>query len=346
MSLFADNSRTFRRGLPAFFLVTALGLSGCGGGDGGSSEAGGGAAPDQEEVAEVAETDDAAEAEGPDAADVPDAVALLPFETDVPSDSRMLPASCEPGGSDDPDRPKGTGDDAVTSAEEETKYSTWITYAVPRAWDTVGRGSGGSGGVTGTNEDLTFRFDDGGATKGDIKVSVDWDSRKPDGTITDTNGEPWESFDYESTIGDDSETITYDKVATVQVGDQEADLFHLDPTQAPDHVSATEYKVRLDAFKIPGQSVSGDFALRTASFVATIEFDEEDTPLDQTTVESIVGSFVLPECSYDHELEQAELTLNLDLNGDGHIRSAEDVQKEMQEMQDELEAQLEEERQG
>ncbi|MGB6058318.1 MAG: hypothetical protein WBF71_08620, partial [Microthrixaceae bacterium] len=57
-------------------------------------------------------------------------------------------------------------------------------------------------------------------------------------------------------------------------------------------------------------------------------------PIDQATVENIVESFVLPECTWDRVLLDYELMLNLDLNEDGHTRNAEDVKKELQEMMD------------
>lgn len=340
MSLFVEDRRLFRRGLPAVALVAALGLSGCGGGDEASSASDGD--DTTEEVADDVVPDQTPDSEEPGDADAPDPVAVLPFETDVPSGFRMLPANCEPGGPNDPERPKG--ESSESDDDDEAKYSSWITYAVPEDWEAAGRGSAGGGGVTGTDEDLTFRTGEG--DRGKVKISVDWDNKDFEGTITDSSGDPWETFDYDYSIGDNSTTITYDNVATMQVGDQEADLFYLDPAQAPDFVSQTEYKVRLSAFELPRQGASGAYELMTESFVATIEFDEEEAALDQETIESLVESFVLPECSYDHALESAELLLNLDLNDDGHIRNADDAMAELEEMQEEMEAQLEEERQN
>lgn len=343
MSLFADCSRTVRRGLPAFLLVAAFGLSGCGGGDEDSASVGGGAAT--EEVADAQPTDESFDSEDSQGADAPDPVAVLPHEVEVPSGFRMLPASCDPGGPNDPDRPKGEiGQPEETDDDGDPKYSSWITYAVPEGWTAAGRGSAGSGGLTGTDEDMSFRTGDSDNTK--VKISVDWDSLDFEGTITDSNGDPWETFDYDYSIGDDSTTITYDKVADVEAGDQEAELFYMDPAQAPDHVSQAEYKVRLDAFEIPEVGPDGGYELMTESFVVTVEFDAEEAVLDQEVVERVIESFVLPECSYDYALESAELRLNIDLNGDGHIRDADDVQEELQEMQEEMEARLEEERQN
>lgn len=341
MSLSAKDSRTIRRGLPALVLVAALGLSGCGGGEEDSSASDGN--DTTEEFADDVAGNEPSDSEGagePGDADAPDPAAILPNETDVPEGFAMVPANCEPGGPNDPEASKDKRDDA----DAGTKYSAWITYAVPEGWESAGRGSAGSGGVTGTDEDLTFRTGESDRTK--LRITVAWDSKNVDGTITDSSGEPWESFDYDSSIGDEATTITYDNVATVQVGDQQAELFYLDPAQAPDFVSQTQYKVRLEAFEMPRRTADGTYELMAESFVVTFEFDEEDAPIDQETIESIVGSFVLPECSSDAALEEAELMLNLDLNGDGHVRNAEDLQADLQEMQEELEAKLKEEREG
>lgn len=256
----------------------------------------------------------------------------------------MLPASCEPGRPDDPERTEETNDD--TAEGEEPDFSTWITYAVPESWRAAGRGRGGGSSMVGTDEDLTFGLDDSDGSRGRVKISINGDSRHADGSITENNGEPWETFDYDSMIGDDSTTITYDSVATVQAGDQEAELFYLDQDQAPNHISRTEYKLRLEALKLPHLNMENQYELMGDSFVVTFEFDKEDTPLDQEMVETIASSFVLPECTYDLTLLDAELMLGLDLNNDGHIRDADDVQEELAEMLEEAEAELEEELQN
>lgn len=316
-------------------LAGALGLSGC------SSEAEAPSPKDTESQAQSAEENPAAEDQAQDGADAPNPAKVLPDETDVPSGFRMLPATCEDGRPDDPDRTSQSNDDTVEG--EEPDYSTWITYAVPDTWRSAGRSRGGSGGVTGSDEDLTFGLDGSDGSRGRVKVSVNWDSKDFEGTITDNSGEPWESFDHDSSVGDDSTTITYNNVATVQAGDQEADLFYMDQSQAPNHVSSTKYKMRLTAFELPHRNADGEYELMAESFVATFEFDQKDAPLDQETVESIAGSFALPECSYDHALESAELILGLDLNNDGHIRDAEDVQEELEKMLEELEVEMEKE---
>jgi hypothetical protein len=291
---------------------------------------------------DTSDSDESRDSEQAIDANAPDPVSVLPFETEVPPGHRMLPASCEPGYPDDPDRPKGASDD---SSEDGANYSTWITYAVPETWETVGLGSAGSGSVTGSDEDLTFSLDGGDGSKGRVNIEVAWDTRGYDGNITNADGEVWESFDYDVQSGDDETTITYENVATLEVGDQEADLFYRDPAQAPDHLSGTQYRVRLNALELPRATTGGGYELVPESFVVTIEFDDETTSLDQATIESVVGSFVLPECSWNKTLLDYELLLNLDLDGDGHIRDSDDVQEELKEMQEGLEEQMDELRQ-
>jgi hypothetical protein len=102
----------------------------------------------------------------------------------------------------------------------------------------------------------------------------------------------------------------------------------------------------LNALEVPRAKSNGSYELVSESFVVTIEFDETDIALDQGTIESIVGSLVLPECSWDAVLLDRELMLNLDLNGDGHIRDSDDVQEELKEMQKDLEKKMDELREG
>lgn len=325
--------RSIRRGFPVITLAALLGLGACGGGtDDTTSEPEIQPAPDDTDTA----GDTSPDSEAASAEDFPDPVAVLPFEIEVPSGFRMLPAECDLDDSDDE-----TADD--DDSGDGSDYSTWITYAVPETWTTVGRGSAGSGSVTGSDQDLSFRTGDGGAR---LNIAVEWDNRDLDGNITDFDGEPWESFDYDSRIGDDETTITYEQVTTLKVGDQQAELYHLDPTQAPDHVSTTQYKVRLEAFELPSRASGGDHELAPESFVVTVELDQDDAALDQATIEAVVESFVLPECSWDKVLSDRELMLNLDLNRDGHIRNAEDVREEIEEMQEGLEDQLDELKNG
>jgi hypothetical protein len=192
-------------------LMSVSVLSGCGTSDDGQ-------ASDDPSTRDNTSDDTAASSVPEEAgADAPDPVAVLPFEVEIPSGYRMLAASCDVEGTDDLDRPAGE----ASEPDDVSDYSTWITYAVPETWRSAGRSSGGSGSVTGTDEELTFRLD---GVDGEVDIAVEWDSRDYDGAITGPNGEPWKSFDYTSTSADDETTITYEKVATVQAGDQSADL--------------------------------------------------------------------------------------------------------------------------
>ncbi|MGB6057837.1 MAG: hypothetical protein WBF71_06195, partial [Microthrixaceae bacterium] len=266
------NSRSIRRGLPVLALAAALGLAGCGGGgDDASSDTtakSGSEGSSQTEQNTSSEEDESASG----SKEFPKPVVALPAEIEAPSGYKALPASCSPGGDNDPKRTSSA--DAAGDDEQslELKYATWITYAIPEGWGIGGRSSGGSGGVTGTDVDRTFIVDPENSSKGSVNIAVDWDDRNNDGQITDWNGDEWKSFDYDSKVGDDEARITFDKVATVEVGDQSADLFYMDPSQAPEHESATQYRVRLTAFELPSKiSMSGDNELAPYSFVVTFK---------------------------------------------------------------------------
>lgn len=319
----------------AVAAVLGLGLGACGGDDDGST-ASVPSVPDDLNVPELdIEADDDLGETAP-AEDVADPVALLPLEARTPSGFRQLPAKCDPGFPQDPER-RGSGE-ADDGQDGEVEYSTWITYAVPEEWGTGGHGSAGSGGVTGTDEDRSFDFDPENSAKGRLEVEVNWASVDEEGRILDSAGEVSDGFDYESKIGDDEVTITYENVATVTVGDQETDLFYMDPTQAPEHVSSTEYRAHLDVMELPWQL--GNSSSRMHSVVVVISFDAEQNPVAQETVEKILGSFTLPACTWERTLLDQEMIAQVDLNGDGHIRTPEEAQAELQEMLDEIQQEV------
>lgn len=326
-------SRTRRRfSYVAVAAVLGLGACGGGGGDGEASDPttapvpGGVAVPGED-----AGDDDPAEPAS--AEDAPEPVALLPLESRAPAGFRQLAANCDPGFPSDPNRTEGEEPDFE---DGEDSYSTWITYAVPEEWGIGGRGAAGSGGVTGTDEDRSFTFDPENSSKGRLEVDVSWANVDPDGEVSTWDGEPWEGFDYEMTVGDDAATITYENVATVTVGDQEIDLFHMDPAQAPDHVSETEYAMLIDVMELPGTLGLGGFTSQPYAVFVAISFDGEKNPVDQETIEKIVGSFTLPTCTWERTLLDHEMIVNLDLNGDGHIRTPEEAQAEAQAKYEEM----------
>lgn len=141
----------------------------------------------------------------------------------------------------------GAGFTRVTAECADTEgYGAYVTFAHPEGWDPSGRGSGGGGSVLGTSVDLRFTTENG-----EVEVEMEADSRRPDGPPLNSDGEPFESFDYESTRGDDTVTISYEPVGTVTVGEQEAEIVVADQAQAPDFLSRTEHKVRLELAELP-----------------------------------------------------------------------------------------------
>lgn len=292
-----------------------LTLASCGGG--GGSDDSSDARTAETTVTEATDVEDG-DGDGEDApagvVETAEAVSILPIGGEAPQGYRLGEASC--AAEDDPD-------------SETTERNTWIVYGVPEGWDPQGFTGGGSGGPH-DSEEITFDTDGGNSSDGRVSVDVEWDSRSPDGTVLDANGDPFESFDYDYSVGSDEHRVTYDRVATVQIGDGEADLFHLDPTQNTDMLGTdVEYKARVEAYEVPR---NGELDQTTRySFVVTVGFDGDDVELSQADVEEILGSFAMPQCTWDRILADAELMLGVDLDGDGHVRNADDAQAELQE---------------
>lgn len=307
--------RVAKRGLQAVAVAALLSFSACGGGsDSATSESE--SDGDKSTVTTGNKAGSDTTEAGPTESVEP--VLYLPLDAEAPSGFRAAAESCRA----DPSEPDPDG-----------TYRTWIGYGVPEGWKNAGFSAGGSGGPH-DNQALKFDVDDGNSLHGMVSVDVEWDDRHPDGTILDSNGDPWETFDYEVTYhGDTERTVeyTYDEVGTVDVGDGAADLYFFDPSQAPDDLGTTaHYKARVDAYELPQSQATLDEST-PFSFVVTIEYDTEDESVTKDQVEQILGSLMMPQCTWDHILGDAELRLGVDLDGDGHARNADDAQEEMQE---------------
>lgn len=304
-----------RRGFPALLAVAALSIGACSASsdkattDSGKSSTTAAGKSTSNSSTDTKPTGDAVEP-----------TSLLPIDADAPDGYRMVTPRCD-------------ATDAAAKADDATSdeiHRSGIIFAVPDPWKSMGSGSAGSGSVMGTDADVDFELTSGER----IEVAYDWDSRTMNGEIADATGKPWKTFDYESTTGDDTTVITYDKVATVTIGDQDVDLSYRDPAQAPDDLSEAQYKARIDAVELPKSAQMPDVS-DVRSFVVTIAFDA-DAPVTQDVVEKIVGSFSMPTCTWDELLASEELRLQIDLDGDGKVRSAADAQKEIQEKLDDL----------
>ena len=246
---------------------------------------------------------------------------LLPVDADAPDGYKTITPLCD-------------ATDAAANSEDATPDETYrspIVFSTPDAWVARGLGTGGSGSVMGTDAYVEYELESGKR----IKIGYEWDGHTMDGEIADENGEPWKTFDYESSVGDKTTTITYDKVATVTIKDQDVDLYYRDPAQAPDDLSKAQYKARINVVELPkSQTEPGVSDVR--SFVVTIEFDPAETEVTQDVIEKIVGSYSMPTCTWDDLLKTEEVRLQMDLNGDGKVRTVADTQKEIQDQLDNL----------
>lgn len=317
MNVELPTHRTARRGIQAMAVAALLTFTACGGGGDDSSRT----ESDKRSttIAAAAERGSSTTAAGSTATAEP--VLALPLDAEAPDGFRPASEHCRA--------------EAGTTDEEGT-YRTWIGHAVPEAWKSAGFSGGGSGG-THDSQALKFDVDGGNSLHGMVEIGVDWDSRSPDGTVLDSNGDPFESFDYEiTTMGDETTTtqVTYDEVGTVDIGEGSAELFYRDPAQSPDDLGTTaQYKARVTAYELP-RDRSNLGKLTPDSFVVTVEFDAEDTPLESDVIEQILGSFTMPQCTWDQVLADAELQLGVDLDGDGKARDADDARAELKEKLD------------
>jgi hypothetical protein len=314
MDISLPRQRIAKRGIQAMTVAALLTFTACGGGgdDSSAKEA------NKRKTTTTAATDRGAPTTAAGSTAAAEPVLVLPLDAEAPEGFRAAAEYCraDPG-----------------TTDEEGTHRTWIGYAVPEAWKNAGFSGGGSGGPH-DSQALKFDVDGGNSLHGMVEVGVDWDSRSPDGTVLDANGDPFTSFDYEiTTMGDETTTtqVTYDEVGTVDIGEGSADLFYRDPAQSPDDLGTTaQYKARVAAYELPrNQGEPGE--LTPSSFVVTVEFDAEDTPLESDVIEKILGSFTMPQCTWDKVLADAELQLGVDLDGDGKTRDAEDAQAELQE---------------
>lgn len=265
-----------------------------------------GSVASSEDEADPQDDEQAVEATG-------DPVSHLPFDGEAPDGYRMVSGDCEANA------------EAQAAAEEagEYDYASPLVFTVPDTWTGAGKGSGGSGGIVGTDVDLTYRT----AASDEVEVAFEWDERGPNGEIYDI-GEPWTSFDYDYVAEDVTTVIEYEKVATVDIEDQSVDIFYRDPSQAPDLVDGHEYKARVSTFDLPNSLLTPD-GVDQYSVVFAVTFGEDTTEVDQAAVEAIIGSVNLPTCVWDDLLAFEEVTRQTDLNGDGEVKSMEEWQAEL-----------------
>lgn len=223
----------------------------------------------------------------------------LPEPTDPPAGYTRIPAMCESDGGD----------------------GAWITYAVPEDWENNSRGGGGSGSPLSTSLELGFDLPDSGR----IGVELDTEPRQPDGSITTRSGEPFESFDYDYSVGDDSTTITFDSLETVAAGDQEIEVWVAPRDQAPDFLSTTEHKARFEVASLPNPAAGDDDGYMPASYVLTVVHNPDEVQLDDEVVTTLAESLALPACTVDRVQQEQELRFDEDFNGDGEVATPDDL---------------------
>lgn len=241
--------------------------------------------------------------------DLPPIKRWLPAEAGAdPADWQRSPVQCE-------DRAAAIG-------------GAYVSFAVPGAWE-LGAKSGGSG----TPESMGFDYGFRPAGSGTVTVSINSDNRDNDGVLQKQyDGQPdsESTFDYDYQLGDDTVRITFDSVGEVPVGDSTAELFVARPEQAPDRLKDVVYQARIDQIAIPKPMFDGSWSTWTTTFVIEVSYRPDEGDVPEETVKSIVSSLVMPDCSVDVSVVQAELTSQQDIDGDGHVSDQQDYMDALQ----------------
>ena len=241
---------------------------------------------------------------------------LLPEAAVVPANYQAVRSECE------------------EPPEQEGEYRSVYSFGVPSDWTARSRGAGGSGSLSSTNVDLGFETSEGG-----IEVAMDHDKLDPDGVVMDWQNEPFTSFDEEITwySTDDStertEVITFEDLGTINLANQEVTLWRAAQEQNPERLSSTRYKARISTVSVPQPNADRSDAV-TRSIVVTVEHDSDEIQLDQDVVEQIIGSFAIAPCVRTEVYQDLELMYGEDLDGDGKVRSIDDVLAELEDLQE------------
>ena len=214
----------------------------------------------------------------------------LPAEVDVPSGFAMIGDNCE-------------GDERGAG----------VRFVHPEDWELTGRSRGGSGAPIDGSIGHTF-------TTADDWVYIEVSSNTDTGGLQEED-ETAGPYDYDYTAGDREGTVTYDQTMTVNVADQELEVWEVDETSYPDIVDDRQLKLDVMVFEVtPG----GGMSPITTSVTVTIDLPI-DSSTDDDVIQTIIGSLNVSECTRDLTTLNYEVITGSDLDGDGEIASAEDL---------------------
>ncbi len=284
------------RRLGAVLSVGLLLATACGGGDDDARDTDADRGTDRTEQSTKPPSDDQAA----DRREVSPPEFALPEEPVAPAGHQVLPARCD----------------------VEDGRGTAFAVAVPESWELKGVGSAGSGGALDSSYTLELTTSDGS-----VKIEITPDRYDLDGTLLDSEGEPWKRHDYDwSSYGSDGEksgTVTFELVDTIDVAEQRVELFVADRDQDPDFLSTTEHRARVELARLPNHALEGQ--LVPSSSVISVIHDPDAVTLTSDDVAGIVGSFAIPACTRDRVVTQLEAVLGVDLDDDGRVATFEDL---------------------
>ena len=287
MSISTSRTRSPRRLLTALACSSVILLAACGGDDGSEN-----AADDlRDQIAESAERatgggdtgDDTDGDTGGDAdggssgdsgpAEVQPPTFVLTGPVEAPEDWTLDPANC--GG--------------------EESGPPYFAYHVPPEWEQTGSGYAGSGGASGSG-DHSYVLPDG------LRVEIEVETDSYDGTepLSPNGPERWETWDYEITsytdAGEETATAVFEELDPVTIDGESFDLWYQD--QAPDLISASEYKVRIVFADVPTGGVAGQDR-RPYSATVTFAWDAEKGDLDEAVVREVLSTFRVETCAQE-----------------------------------------------
>lgn len=279
-------------------LLAGVLLAGCGGGDndGGSAQEGKTPAEIAQEIREP-EASSNGDDDGPaeSAERVGSLEFFVPETVEAPAGYTTLANACE------------AGDDEL--------YGAYIRYAVPDSWSAAGGGGSGTGGDLSGSVDHLFD-----SPEGKVWIALKRERRDEQNQVLGDGDEPTESFDYAYNLGDEEIRVVHSEAFTASIDGEDLQVWTLTDGSDLGNDGDAIYRVRVVAFHMtwPLDAES------TASF--EMEISGAPAALDEDTVRTIIETVQIPECVRHRVIVTNEVTLSTDLDGDGHVATAEELQ--------------------
>ncbi len=194
------------------------------------------------------------------------------------------------------DAPDGWVQDPANCGGEESG-PPYFAYHVPPDWERRGSGYAGGGGTSGSG-DHTYDLPDGVY----LEIEVDTDDYSGTDPVATNGPGLWETWDYEITsytdAGEETATAVFEELEPVEIDGESFGLWYLDQDQAPDLISASEYKVRIVFADVPTGGAAGQDR-RPYSATVTFSWNAESGKLDEAVVRDVLATFRVETCAQE-----------------------------------------------